>query len=205
MKQLNAGTQYLSFVIGPDEYALEILETREVLQYPTVTAVPSMSASIRGVISLRGTAVPIVDLAVVFGQGVQPITNRTCVVVVATGEGNLVGLVVESVHQVFELRAGDIEPPPSLGHRGRRKFIRGLGRVGEGFVLLLDLPRVIEHIDLDESLQDLPLPEDNEPAAETSVTSEQPIDDAWSEHEQVSIEHHESDQPQPEEKEPPQP
>src|SRR6185436_15512193 len=112
MKQLNAGTQYLSFVIGTEEYALEILEAREVLQYPNVTAVPSMSASIRGVINLRGSAVPIVDVAVVFGQSFQTITNRTCVVVVATdaeaAAGNLVGLVVGSVHQVFELRADSI-------------------------------------------------------------------------------------------------
>src|SRR5689334_11257713 len=120
MKQLNAGTQYLSFVIGTEEYALEILEAREVLQYPNVTAVPSMSASIRGVINLRGSAVPIVDIAVVFGQSFQTITNRTCVVVVSTdaAAGNLVGLVVGSVHQVFELRAENIEPSPALGHRG---------------------------------------------------------------------------------------
>jgi purine-binding chemotaxis protein CheW len=183
--------QFLSFVIGAEEYGLEILQSREVLQYPAVTAVPSMSSSVRGVINLRGTAVPVVDLAVVFGKPAQEITKRTCVVVVAIepqpGEHGLLGLVVESVHQVFELRGEDIEPAPALGHRGR-KFIRGLGRLGGGFVLLLDLPRVLEHIDLDEPLEDIPLP-DAEPELDHEIT----------------IEHHDFEPPPPEEKESSQP
>lgn len=192
MTQPGGSAQYLSFVIGAEEYGLEILQSREVLQYPAVTAVPSVSRSVRGVINLRGTAVPVVDLAVVFGQPAQEITKRTCVVVVAIdaqpGELGLLGLVVDSVHQVFELRAQDVESAPALGHRGR-KLIRGLGKVGDGFVLLLDLPRVIEHVDLDEPLEDIPLA-----PAEPEL-----------EHE-ISIEHHDPDpSPTEEEKEPPQP
>lgn len=166
MSQL-AGVQYLSFVIGADEYAFEILESREVLQYPTVTAVPTLARAVRGVINLRGAAVPIVDLAAVFGQPAPEITKRTCVVVVETevqpGQASLIGLVVDSVHQVFELRGDEIEPAPVLGNRRRATFIRGLGRLADGFVLLLDLPRILEYVDLDidleEVLEDLPLPD----------------------------------------------
>ncbi|HEX5060288.1 MAG TPA: chemotaxis protein CheW [Kofleriaceae bacterium] len=166
-------SQHLSFFIGAEQYGLGILEAREILQYPAVTAVPSRSRAIRGVINLRGTAVPVVDLAAVFGHGVQPITSRTCVVVVASqspnGESTLIGLVVERVHQVFELRSENIERVPELGMRSRAKFFRGLNRTNDGFVLLLDLPRVLEHVDFDEDLLDIGVDEpplaEAEPAA----------------------------------------
>ncbi len=158
--------QYLSFLVGAEQLGLGILESREILQYPTVTSVPSMSSSIRGVINLRGTAVPVVDLAMVFGQEPQQITKRTCVVVVENEESKLVGLIVESVHQVFELRPEDIEPPPTLGSRGRMKLVRGLARTADAFVLLLDLPRVFEQIELDEVLEEISM-EADEPPVET--------------------------------------
>src|SRR5262245_11569179 len=118
--------QYLSFFVGAEQYGLEIIEAREILQYPTVTAVPSMSCSIRGVINLRGTAVPVVDLGQVFGTGAQQITRPTCLVVVGNDSPGRptspVGLVGHRGHQGFGLHAGKIEAAPGLGPRRRPKF-----------------------------------------------------------------------------------
>jgi len=169
MTQPHVDSQYLSFFIGAEQYGLGILEAREILQYPVVTAVPSRSSAIRGVINLRGTAVPVVDLAAVFGHGAQQITSRTCVVVVATesllGESTLIGLVVDRVNQVFDVGTGTVERVPELGMRSRGKFFRGLSRTNDGFVLLLDLQRILDHVHLDE---DLPDPSAGEATAESA-------------------------------------
>jgi purine-binding chemotaxis protein CheW len=142
--------QYLSFFIGDEEYCLGILESREIIQYPTVTKVPSMPPAIRGVINLRGSVVPVVDLAVLFGFPERPITKWTCVVVVEAQAQELVGIVVDSVSQVIELRAEDVEPPPAFGTQVKHHFLRGMGKLGKGFVLLLDLERVLHDVALEE-------------------------------------------------------
>ena len=149
-------TQYMSFFVGDEEYGLGILESREIIQYPTVTKVPSMPPAIRGVINLRGSVVPVVDLAVLFGFPERPITKWTCVVVVEReqargGDGDLVGIVVDSVSQVIELRAQDIEPPPAFGTHVKHHFLRGMGKTGKAFVLLLDLERLLSDVELDEA------------------------------------------------------
>lgn len=146
-------TQYLSFFIGEEEYGLGILESREIIQYPSVTKVPSMPACIRGVINLRGSVVPVLDLAVLFGFSERPITKWTCVVVVESGKesgsGELVGIVVDSVSQVIDLGEGDIEAAPSFGTQVKQRFLRGMGKSGKSFVLLLDLGQVLSEVRLD--------------------------------------------------------
>src|SRR5512136_2037277 len=108
--------QYLSFALAGSDYAVGILQVKEILQYETVTRVPSVPASIRGVINLRGSVVPVIDLAVKFGLASTPITNRTCVLIVEVameGERAVMGVLADSVREVLDLGPADVEPPPS--------------------------------------------------------------------------------------------
>ena len=119
---------------------------KEILQYEEVTAIPSTPRSIRGVINLRGRGVPVLDLAVKLGLDETPVTKRTCILVFeATLEGAdlVLGLVTDSVTAVIELGPEDIEEPPSLGTDVRLEHLVGMGRAGKGFVLLLDLEKVL--------------------------------------------------------------
>jgi purine-binding chemotaxis protein CheW len=139
-------SQHLAFGLAGVEYAIAILKVREILQYETVTPVPSTPASIRGVINLRGSVVPVVDLAVKFGLPPTTVTKRTCILVfeaVLDGFPTVLGLVTDSVTEVIELGPKDIEAPPSFGTGVHVDFLVGMGKVGRGFVLLLDLEKLL--------------------------------------------------------------
>src|SRR5512142_3007816 len=130
--------QYLSFTLGENDYAVGILQVKEILQYDTVTRVPSVPPSIRGVINLRGSVVPVVDLAVKFGLAPMPVTKRTCVLIVEAtmgGERMVMGVLADSVKEVLELGAADIQPPPTFGTQVKVEFITGMAKEGKGFVL----------------------------------------------------------------------
>lgn len=138
--------QYLSFTLAGGDYAVGILQVKEILQYDTVTRVPSVPASVRGVINLRGSVVPVIDLAVKFGLAPMPVTNRTCVLIVEAqleSERAVMGVLADSVREVLELGSADIEAPPTFGTAVKVEFITGMAKVGKGFVLLLDLDKVI--------------------------------------------------------------
>ncbi|GEJ58400.1 chemotaxis protein CheW [Anaeromyxobacter diazotrophicus] len=138
--------QYLSFTLAGSDYAVGILQVREILQYETVTRVPSVPPSIRGVINLRGAVVPVLDLALKFGLEATPVTKRTCVLIVDAsvgGESTVVGVMADAVREVLELGGDEVEPPPSFGTQVRVDYLVGMGKAGKGFVLLLDLDRVI--------------------------------------------------------------
>lgn len=144
-------TQFLTFLLGEELYAIGILQVREIIEYATVTRVPNMPASIRGVINLRGAVAPVVDLAVRFGLPESQVTKRTCVIIaeVAAGGDRLVmGLMADAVSQVIDLPPADIEPPPAFGTRVRVDFLRGLGKIGKKFVLILDLDRALSNTEL---------------------------------------------------------
>jgi len=144
-------TQFLTFLLGEELYAISILRVREIIEYDTLTRVPNMPESIRGVINLRGAVVPVVDLAVRFGLGDGHVTKRTCVIIAeveAGGDRQVMGLMVDAVNQVIDLPPTDIEPPPAFGTRVRVDFLKGLGKNGKKFVLILDLDRALTSIDL---------------------------------------------------------
>ncbi len=141
-----ARSQFLSFVVGDGQYAVPIREVREILQYDGVTRVPGAPRSIRGVINLRGSVVPVVDVAVKFGRPEIAPTRWTCVLVVEArlGEAAMqVGLLADSVREVLELRADEIERPPSLGATAHVDYLVGMGKVPKGFVLLVDVDRLL--------------------------------------------------------------
>ena len=138
--------QYLSFQLAGSDYAVGILQVKEILQYETVTRVPSMPASVRGVINLRGAVVPVIDLAVKFGQPATAVTNRTCVLIVEArleGDRTVMGVMADAVREVLDLGPADVESPPAFGTAVRTDHLLGMAKVGRGFVLLLDLDRVI--------------------------------------------------------------
>jgi purine-binding chemotaxis protein CheW len=148
---LSEQSQYLGFHIGGEEYAIGILRVREILEYDTVTKVPTTPPSIRGVINLRGSVVPVVDLAVKLGLPASVVTKRSCVVVVEMmfeGERTVMGLLADAVSQVLDLPAAEIEPPPPFGTRIRVECLLGMGRAGKKFVLLLDIDRLLSTDDV---------------------------------------------------------
>lgn len=148
---LGEPSQYLGFHIAGEEYAIGILRVREILEYDTVTKVPTTPASIRGVINLRGSVVPVIDLAVKLGLPESVVTKRSCVVVVEIvldGERTVMGLLADAVSQVIDLPAAEIEPPPPFGTRVRVECLLGMGRAGKKFVLLLDIDRLLSTDDV---------------------------------------------------------
>lgn len=151
--------QYLTFMLGSETFAIDILGVKEIIEYGSLTTVPMMPAFIRGVINLRGAVVPVVDLAARFGGKASSITRRTCIVIVETGaEGTTpeVGLTVDAVNEVLEISAAEVEPPPRFGARLRAEFISGMGKVRDNFVILLDVARILSEDEL-ASLGQLPV------------------------------------------------
>ena len=138
--------QYLAFALAGGDYAVGILKVKEILQYEEITRVPSTPRSIRGVLNLRGSVVPAVDLAVKFGLPESPVTKRTCVLVVETafdGVPTVMGLVADAVSEVIDLGPADVEEPPAFGTHVDVDYLLGMGKVGKKFVLLLDIDRVL--------------------------------------------------------------
>jgi purine-binding chemotaxis protein CheW len=139
-------TQYLTFALGREVFALGILGIKEILEYTPPTDVPMMPACIRGVVNLRGAAVPVVDLYARFGRPSVPVTKKTCIVIVETalhGQRHVFGVLVDSVNEVVEIAPADIEPPPSFGTSVGADFIRGMGKVRGKFVIILDVERAL--------------------------------------------------------------
>lgn len=138
--------QYLAFELGGEHFAMGITSIKEVIQYGKVTGIPLMPDYIRGVINLRGAVVPVVDLSVRFGRPPTEVDRRTCVVVLEVenaGDQVELGVLVDTVSEVLEIGASEIEPAPSFGSSLRSEFIAGVGKVGGNFVILLDVDRVL--------------------------------------------------------------
>jgi purine-binding chemotaxis protein CheW len=138
--------QFLSFTVAGDEYGVGVLGVREIIEYDTVTRVPGTPPFIRGVINLRGSVIPVVDLAVKFGLPSTDPTKRTCVVIVEVdleGERAVMGVMADAVSQVIELRPEEIEEPPPFGTRVRVEYVLGMGTIGSRFLPILDLDRVL--------------------------------------------------------------
>ena len=139
-------TQYLSFQLAGEEYAVSILRVKEIIEYGTLTKVPQTPPSIRGVINLRGRVVPVMDLALKLGIGPSPITPRSCIIILEVdldSERVVMGVIADIVNQVIELLPDDILPAPAFGARIRVDFVRGMGKAGSKFVLILDIDKVL--------------------------------------------------------------
>lgn len=148
-----APRQYLTFSAGGEELAVELLRIREILQPGAITRVPMAPAWARGVMNLRGSVLPVIDLSSKLGLGESALDRRTCIMVVEVdlGEGEeelVLGVLVDAVRQVVELSAAEIEEPPAFGVPIHLDYLGGMGRVGEALVLLLDVDRVLSEEEL---------------------------------------------------------
>ena len=143
-----AEPQFLSFMLGQDMFAIGILAVREILEYAGVTPVPQMPPCISGVINLRGTAVPVLDLACRLEREPVPVSKRTCIIVVEVDSGGdnggafVIGILVDAVNAVLDIPPSEVEPAPSLGAQVRAEMLQGIGKVNGRFVLLLDVRQV---------------------------------------------------------------
>lgn len=176
-EQLGPRRPYLTFLCGSDRYAASILKVREILGVGSITRVPSTPAWTRGVMNLRGSVLPVIDLAVKVGLPPTEINSRTCIVVTEVDlvrQRIVLGVLVDSVQQVIELADSQIEAPPSFGTRVHVRYLRGVVRVAPGeLALVLDLDRVLT---VDELLTaaSLEAPDDEDTAGED--TGDEDID-----------------------------
>ena len=138
--------QYLTFFVAGEEYAVNILKVKEIIEYDTVTTVPNTAPWIRGVTNLRGNVVPVIDLAVKFGLPRSKISKFSCIVISEVSyddEKLTMGVIADSVSQVLEFPGDEIEAPPPFGARLRIEFLLGMGRMGKRFCLILDIDKVL--------------------------------------------------------------
>lgn len=138
-------TQYLTFKLGDEIFALDVAKVREILDFTTVTKVPQTPDFMRGVINLRGSVVPVVDMRLKFAMSSTEKTVNTCIVVVEVnldGEAIILGALADSVQEVIDLEPDQIEPAPKIGTKLRTDFIKGMGKINSRFIMILDIDRV---------------------------------------------------------------
>jgi purine-binding chemotaxis protein CheW len=140
-------SQQLTFQLGEEEYGIEILRVQEIRGYAGVTPIPNTPAYIRGVMNLRGTVIPVVDLRTRFAMPNQEYTKFT-VIVVVTVLDKVIGLVVDAVSDVLDVLPSQVRERPDLGTRTDVRFIAGMATVGEKLVVLLDIERLLSDDDL---------------------------------------------------------
>ena len=133
--------EFMTFKLGDELFAIKVSQVREVLEVPQITKVPTAPAYMRGVVNVRGQAIPVVDLRLRFGlESIQDTLNTRAIVMelLIDGETAVIGGLADSVHEVIELASENITPPPSIAMRWRTDFIVGLGKRGEEFIIILD-------------------------------------------------------------------
>lgn len=156
--------QYLTFMIGGEEYAVSLVKVKEIIEYDSVTEIPKTPEWVRGVINLRGNVVPVIDLAVKFRLPASVAGKLTCIVITEVeceGEPTIMGVMADSVRQVIDLRPEDVEVPPTFGTRVKVDYLLAMARSGKKFCLLLDTEKILS---TDELLE---LPDSLEPGAES--------------------------------------
>jgi purine-binding chemotaxis protein CheW len=142
--------QYLSFALGEEQYGIEILRVQEIKGYSGITPIPNTPPHIRGVMNLRGTVIPVVDLRAKFRMETRAYDKFTVIIVVTVG-ARIIGLVVDAVSDVLDISKTDIRPAPELGCREDTLFISGMVHVGERLVVLLDIATLLAEDSLGET------------------------------------------------------
>jgi purine-binding chemotaxis protein CheW len=168
--------QLLTFLLDNEVYGTDISQIQEVLEYRKVTPVPRTPDFLLGVINLRGRVVPVVDLRRQFEMAVSDLTVNTCIIIVDVmldGEKTPLGILADAVKEVVELSMDNITPAPRIGSRINTRFISGLGKHEEEFIIILNLPRVIA----DEELSDMFDTVEGQGLSETSKDSDENSDE----------------------------
>ena len=143
--------QYLTFKMADEIFAFDVAKVREILELIPITKVPQTPEFMRGVINLRGSVVPVIDLRLNFGMQCTDNTVNTCIIVVEVNlneETIVLGVLADSVQEVVEMEPEHIEPPPQLGTKLNTEFIKGMGKVENDFVMILDIDKVFSSDEL---------------------------------------------------------
>jgi purine-binding chemotaxis protein CheW len=138
--------KYLTFKLAEEEYGLEILKVQEIIQMQAVTKVPRTPEYVRGVINLRGKVIPVVDLRSKFELASTKDTEKTCIIVVQIAQGDAkvtMGIIIDEVKEVLDIKAENIEQTPSFGSSVKTEFILGMGKIGASVKILLDIDKVM--------------------------------------------------------------
>jgi purine-binding chemotaxis protein CheW len=148
--------KYLTFKLAEEEYGLEILKVQEIIQMQAVTRVPRTPDYVRGVINLRGKVIPVIDLRKKFSLEAVKDTEKTCIIVVqiANKDSHVVmGIIIDAVKEVLNIKAENIEDTPSFGTSVNTDFILGIGKVGTSVKILLDIDKVMSAKELSDIKQ----------------------------------------------------
>jgi len=135
--------KYLTFSLKGEEYGIEIGKVKEIIGMMAITMVPQTPHYFKGVINLRGKVIPVVDLRLKFGMEEMAYTDRTCIIVVELHTNIMIGIVVDTVSEVLNVKAADIEETPSFGAAMNTDYILGMAKVEKGVKILLDIDKVI--------------------------------------------------------------
>ena len=144
-------TQYLTFTLADEVFAVDVARVREILEMPSITKVPQVPDFMRGVINLRGCVVPVIDLRLKFGMEATAQTVNTCIIVVEVdmdGENIVLGALADSVQEVIEMEPSQIEAAPHIGTHLNTEFIKGMGKHDSRFVMILDIDKVFSGAEL---------------------------------------------------------
>lgn len=162
--------RYLTLSLGDDFFALDINSVREILDMTDITRIPQTPNFMRGVVNVRGSAVPVIDLRLKFGLTAGERTLNTRIVIMEIGEGDsqsAIGAIADSVKEVLELEAGNIDPPPRMGMNLSADFIKGIGKHNGKFILILDVNKVFTSEEILSLSQVEDALSEGEPAAAT--------------------------------------
>lgn len=143
--------KYLTFSLAGEEYGIGILKVKEIIGMLPITVVPQTPSYIKGVINLRGKVIPVIDLRLKFSMDAAEYTERTCIIVVeimTSGRTILMGIVVDSVSEVLNIKAADIEATPSFGTKLDTEYILGMAKAGGSIKILLDIDKILSATEL---------------------------------------------------------
>ena len=144
------GSQFLTFSLGEELYGVDILRVQEIKGYTAVTKIPNTPPHIKGVLNLRGTIVPIVELRTKFGLPTIEYTMFTVIVVVVVRD-KVMGLIVDAVSDVLDIEKKDIQAAPEFGAKADVTFLNGIGKSGDKLIALLDIDRLLTEADMAEA------------------------------------------------------
>lgn len=146
----NDGSQFLTFTLGEEHYGVDILRVQEIKGYTSVTRIPNTPEYIKGVLNLRGTIVPIIDLRCKFGMEKMEYTRFTVIVVLVIKD-RVTGIIVDAVSDVLNISKKDIQPTPQFGVNVKVDFLNGIGKAGDKLISLLDIDQLLSTGDLDQA------------------------------------------------------
>ena len=143
--EITEAAQYLTFKLGEEHFAIDVSKVREILELTKITKVPRTPEFMNGVINLRGSVVPVVDLRLSLAMERVENTIDTCIIVMEVSmneETVVLGALADSVQEVLDMDPGDIEPPPKVGKNLRSEFIKGMGKRNDQFIIILNIDKV---------------------------------------------------------------